>query len=421
MSKIHVLIFAAGETNSVELHDALSYNVNVEVYGASSIDRHGGYLFKNYRSDLPLISEDGFIEAFNALIDDWKIDLVFPNHDDIALFLAEHQQEIHAKVIVSSYETAAICHDKKKIYKRFEDCDFCPTLYSDFLTFPVFIKPRVGLGSKGVKLIKSETDIPDHFEKEKYIISEYLPGMEMSVDCLTDLAGNLRACYPRVRNRVLAGICTAGTTAAATDEIVKIAETLNARLDFRGIWFFQIKQDINGHFKLLECATRCSSTMCLTRARGVNLPLLSVYLFMGHDVSVFDNSVHIKMDRVFISRYKLDFDYEYVYIDYDDTVIEKDKVSLLAIRFIYQCRNKGISVVLLTRHESYNEDSLYESLEKHGISIKLFSEIIILDAEDEKYKKISQKNAIFIDNAFKERESPVYDVEGIETLLDWRS
>ena len=41
MNKIKVLVFPAGEINSVELHDALSHNVNIEVFGCSSVDRHG--------------------------------------------------------------------------------------------------------------------------------------------------------------------------------------------------------------------------------------------------------------------------------------------------------------------------------------------------------------------------------------------
>ena len=48
--KTNVLIFPAGEINSVELYEALSYNVNINIYGCSSVDRHGEYIFKNYKS-----------------------------------------------------------------------------------------------------------------------------------------------------------------------------------------------------------------------------------------------------------------------------------------------------------------------------------------------------------------------------------
>lgn len=45
-NKIKVLVFPAGEVNALELHDALSSCVNVTLYGASSVDRHGPYIFK---------------------------------------------------------------------------------------------------------------------------------------------------------------------------------------------------------------------------------------------------------------------------------------------------------------------------------------------------------------------------------------
>lgn len=88
MVKKNVLIIPAGENSSVELHNAICHNVNFNVFGCSSIDRHGSYIFKNYLCGLPKISESNFIVEFNKLIDEWKIDYVFPTHDSVALFLS---------------------------------------------------------------------------------------------------------------------------------------------------------------------------------------------------------------------------------------------------------------------------------------------------------------------------------------------
>lgn len=54
--KTKVLVFPAGENNSVELHNALSHNVNIDIYGASSVDRHGPFVFANYRGNLPQLN-----------------------------------------------------------------------------------------------------------------------------------------------------------------------------------------------------------------------------------------------------------------------------------------------------------------------------------------------------------------------------
>ena len=425
--KTNVLIFPAGEINSVELHDALSHNVNIEVFGASSIERHGAYVFRNYRGGLPFISDRDFIKDFNNLVEEWKIDLVFPTHDTVALFLAEHRDDIKAKIIVASYDTALICRDKRKTYDLFADCKFCPKQYEFFEEFPVFIKPREGQGAQGAYLINSLDDVPNNIDLNEYTISEYLPGQELTVDCLTDSKGNLCACLPRVRQRLLAGVCVAGETMNATNELFMIGKTINSRLNFMGLWYFQLKKDINGCYKLLEIATRCAGTMCLSRARGVNLPLLSVYVALGKDICVFENPYSVVMDRTLISRYKVDYEYDKVYVDYDDTLIEGDKVCLPVIRFLYQCRNQGKKIVLITRHEIDHKDSVERSLDEHSISRNLFDDVIMLSIAESKANYIDGEKAIFVDNAYTERKQvyeklriPVFDVEGIEVLIDWR-
>ena len=197
MAKINVLIFPAGEINSIELHDALSTCVNIELYGASSIDRHGEYVFKNYISNVPLINSPDFFEKFNALLSEKKIDVIFPTHDTVAEFFAENADKINAKIICADKETAEICRDKGKTFDLFKGYDFCPEMYDDLNKLPVFIKPKKGQGAVGAKLIKDETDIPNNIDLKDFVICEYLSGEEYTVDCLTDKNGKLQAVMPR--------------------------------------------------------------------------------------------------------------------------------------------------------------------------------------------------------------------------------
>ena len=62
---INVLIFPC-EGNSNELHDALSYCFNITVFGASSVSRHGKFIYKNYYPKLPYITEEKFFEKKRA-------------------------------------------------------------------------------------------------------------------------------------------------------------------------------------------------------------------------------------------------------------------------------------------------------------------------------------------------------------------
>lgn len=423
MSKVNVLVFPAGEINSIELHDALATCVNVSVWGASSIDRHGPYVFENYRGGLPLITDGDFFERFNALLAEQAIDLIFPTHDTVALFLVENRERINATIIAASPETTAICRDKRATYETFAGCDFVPETYRCVSHYPVFVKPREGQGSVGAKLVKSAADIPDA-DLDDYVICEYLPGEEYTVDCLTDKNGRLAFVSPRSRQRLMAGICVSGRIEELTPDIRAIAETINGRLSFMGLWWFQIKRDINGKWKLLEISTRCAGTMCLTRARGVNLPLLSVYTALGYDVDASPNSCSVIMDRSLIARYRIDYDYDTVYFDFDDTLIIRGKVHLKAIWFLYQCRNAGVKVILLTKHER----EIYETMKEFCIDPSLFDRIIHIKPEEKKSIHIDPQRAIFVDNAYQERHDvagahgiPVFDVDGLDVLLDWKN
>jgi len=83
-----VLVFPCGSVVGVEINFALRNALTVEVFGASSIDDHGIYVYKNHIKDLPNISEENFIYEFNKVIKSNNIDFVIPTHDSIALFFS---------------------------------------------------------------------------------------------------------------------------------------------------------------------------------------------------------------------------------------------------------------------------------------------------------------------------------------------
>lgn len=423
MKKINVLVFPAGEVNSLELHDALATCVNIELYGASSVDRHGKYKYKNYIHGLPLISEEKFIGVFNEILNLYQIDLVIPTHDTVSYYFSENRDKLTAQVLIPEGRTAEICRFKSKTYNELAEFDFLPKIYDSFDNFPVFIKPDDGQGGQGAQLIESKKQIPIEFDLCNYIICEYLPGTELSVDCFTDKNGKLIIISPRTRERTMAGISVAGENAELTAEIKKIAECINSRISFLGLWFFQIKQDNNGNWKLLEVAARCASSMSLTRALGFNLPLMSIYAATGKDVVPLLPSYSVKMDRTLISRYEIDYCFETAYIDFDDTIIVREKVHLPAIWLVYQLNNQNKEVVLITRHEH----DLDLTLKYYKIDRNLFSKIIHIQNNEPKASYIKEGRSIFIDNSFQERQKvyercsiPVFDVDAIEVLMDWR-
>ena len=98
-------------------------------------------------------------------------------------------------------------------------------------------------------------------------------------------------------------------------------------------------------------------------------------------------------------------------------------MHLPAIWFLYQCRNENKTVILLTKHPT----DIYADMKKSCIAETLFDRIIEINPQKSKAAYINPHRAIFIDNAYAERKEvydahhmPVFDVDAIEFLTDWR-
>jgi hypothetical protein len=170
----------------------------------------------------------------------------------------------------------------------------------------------------------------------------------------------------------------------------------------------------------MEVAPRIAGSMALFRILGVNFVQLSLFDRMGLDVSILYNKVNTVSDRALTSRYSFDFEYDTIYIDFDDTIVMADRVNIDAIKLLYQARNKGIEIVLITRHK----DNLHDTLARFSISPTLFNKIYHLKKGEKKSSFIFTKSAIFIDDSHAERKEvfdnlriPVFDVNAIELLL----
>ena len=173
----------------------------------------------------------------------------------------------------------------------------------------------------------------------------------------------------------------------------------------------------------MEIAPRIAGTMGLTRNLGINYPLLTIYNYMEIPIEIVENRFKIEIDRALFNRYSTDIYYEHVYVDLDDTLILKGKVNTFLIMFLYQCINNNKKIFLITRHGK----NIEKTLKKHKISIDIFEDIIHLRNDENKSDVIKNYASIFIDDSFSERKKvseerkiPVFDLDSIECLIDWR-
>ena len=145
---------------------------------------------------------------------------------------------INARIVTSDVNTVNICRSKLKTYEYLKDEVFIPKYYNnidDVNNYPVFIKPKVGQGAKGTKIIESKQELQLFFN-EKNIICEYLPGDEYTIDCFTDKNGILKYLNIRSRDRIRTGISVRTTRINITSEIKNIAQKINNKFNFNGAW-----------------------------------------------------------------------------------------------------------------------------------------------------------------------------------------
>ena len=425
--KRNVLVFPCGSEIGLEVYKSLHFSTHFKLFGGSSIDDHGKFIYKNYIDNIPFVDAVDFIDKLNEIIEIYHIDFIVPTHDSVVLKLAQESAkgDLGCVVITSPVATCEVARSKLKTYETLKGIVPTPHIHKNIKAiaasdFPVFLKPEIGQGTKGTYLAKSRDEVEFHIKKDPTLnILEYLPGKEYTIDCFTNKDSKLLFCEGRERIRISGGI-SVNSASVKDARFNDLGAKLNSHLDFKGVWFFQVKENTKGDLVLMEIAPRVAGTMGLVRCKGVNLPLLSLFDAMGLEVDIIENNYSIVIDRALQNIYKHNLKYSNVYIDLDDLIIFEGKVNTDVVAFLFQCINKKINIHLLTKHK----DNLKDTLHNYKLS-GIFDELILVDDEVEKFSYIKAKDAIFIDDSFAERKKvhdvcniPVFDASMLEGLME---
>lgn len=422
MEKKNILVFPCGSEIGLDIFDGVKYSTYFHLIGASSVDDHGKYVYKDYVGGVPFVTDSSFGKAIRKIVHERKIDAVFPATDMAITCLKRIEDEIGCPVITSPLATTELCLSKQETYKALCDTVRTPAVYSSAPSvFPVFVKPAIGHSSIGARKIKTQAELDNALaENPDLLVLEYLPGQEYTVDCFTDKEGTLLFCRARKRNRIKDGISVNTTFVEDQEPFRQFAQAINSAVSFRGAWFFQVKKTANGELCLLEVAARFGGSSILCKAIGVNLPLMSLFDAFGYTVKIQQADYDVELDRALGNRFKCGIEYDTVYVDYDDCLIlDARTVNVKLVEFLYECLNQGKKLVLLTKHDG----NLDDELKKFRLS-GLFDEIIHLEDGQEKYPYINGTGAIFIDDSFAERQKvidnrhvPVFSPEMIDVLM----
>lgn len=250
-------------------------------------------------------------EAIVEHIQKNHIDVVYSTGSDIAMPIAcRISERLNMPHFVSS-EAAHICNHKNELRKVLSDCEGnIPFQVMEkneeiALTYPVFLKPSDAQGQRGIFLIRSQTELEEHFSaaksysrEGKVIIEKYIDGPEVSVNGYM-VDGTLRFFVVSDRDtwkeytglihrHIVPGVAF---SEEERRKMIRLAEEACKRVGVtNGPVYFQIKiQD--GQPYLIEMTPRldgCHMWNILEKATGINLMRLTFRHLLSNNVSELD-------------------------------------------------------------------------------------------------------------------------------------
>ena len=431
--KRKVFVFPCGSEIGLEINRSLSYSTFFELIGGSSVDDHGRFAYGQHLNGLPFIDDPVLLLHLKEIISSYQIELIIPALDSVVVQFARWADlgELEpARLVTSALQACLTTRSKGATYEYFEGIIPTPKRYDSVNTidrYPVFLKPDVGQGSKGTYKATCEAHVSYHLARDpSLLILEYLPGREYTIDCFSDRHGQLRFVGARTRQRIAGGI-SVNALAAEDPRFQTLADKIHTHLELRGQWFFQVKERQDGELVLMEIAPRASGTCGFQRNLGVNLPLLSLHDAIGHDVEILKNPYTLEMDRALASRYTIDFDFDSIFVDLDDTLVIDGQVNFRLMAILYRFKSESKKLHLVTRHRARYQEESEILLERYDIPKSLFAQIIDVTNDQKKSTFITNAASIFVDDSFSERSEvakacgiPVFDInQAIEVFGDY--
>ncbi len=368
-----------------------------KVFAADINPMSAALYFADEYEIIPRSDDELFIPYLLKFCREKEIKLLISSRDAELPILsrAKHQFEaVGCVVMVADYDTIKICQNKLLF------CKFCeenaipiPRTYYDpddkKITFPAFIKPVSGAGSRKIHKVCKRKELrllKEIYPKEDdFLVQEYMTWPEYTIDLFADFDGEVISVIPRERVRTVGGESYIGKT-IKNDRMINQSILLAKKLGLIGhntLQCFFMGSDI----KFIEVNPRFGGGANLGFHSGANTPELLVRLLNGEKI---EPQVSQFRDNLVMLRYTQDIFVEEdpdgkkikimdeegsennrIYcIDVDGTIctekVEYEKALPIekTIRKINELYDKGNTIILYSARGAYSGYDWTELTEK---------------------------------------------------------
>lgn len=319
MKRVRVAVTSAGAGPGIAVIKALKKQkeIPLEVIAMDMDPTGAGLYLADKHCIVPAAKSEGFIEFILSYCRSEEINFILPIFDlETPVFSRSKRrfrEEAGINILISDFETIDTSNDKVKSQILCESNGIlCPAMFTveemqtGKVSFPVILKPKEGIGSKGVKIINNLEELERQLPlDESFLIQEYIEGVEYSIDSISDAHGKFLACVPRERMVVKAGQTVKGKT-TKDNELERWGKTVAETFGIQGPGCSQCKVR-DGEIYFMEMNPRYGTGVSLAIGAGLNIPLLQIKMALGIEIRA--EELQYK-DDFFMTRY-----WEEVFLD----------------------------------------------------------------------------------------------------------
>ena len=248
-----------------------------------------------------LIDSELNIEQIIDLCLEQNIDLLIPWLENDMIKLYEHMQDFSLNNIVLAMGESK---GTKTAFSKKLTIDFLCDVgltkfvlkYLDILdihegNFPIVIKPIIGSGSVGVKVLQNMNHLDEYLPNlDQFIIQEFLPGTEYTVDAFC-VKGIAKCCIPRKRLKFRGGEVLTSKV-VENKQIIELTKTICSSLELDGPVNIQFIEDITTTPLCTDVNPRISGGIPLSIEAGANFPKALVDYYLHKAEPIFNDDIN---------------------------------------------------------------------------------------------------------------------------------
>lgn len=313
---MNILLTSAGRRSYLVKYFKEALGNSGLVHAANSSSLSTAFLYADKTVLTPLIYDPGYIPFLLDYCKENSIDAIVSLFDIDLMILAKNKEtflKAGVRVLVADEQAIDLCNDKWNTYNFcIENSIKAPKTYLNIdkalediekgdLDFPLFVKPRWGMGSLSVFCAENEEELRIFYNKSKreiersylkyescadtnqcVLIQQAIEGQEYGIDVINDLQGNYQNTVIRQKYAMRSGETDAAII-TENEEIKAVGKLISEKLRHPG----NLDADVflcDGVPYLLEMNARFGGGYPFSHVAGVNMPLAIVKWLKGEEV-----------------------------------------------------------------------------------------------------------------------------------------